>query len=152
MNNAITVKYVRKGLAFVLLGAGMVHNVSREQQWINAALTVLFVLNARMTLTLTEPGFKLTGFVPRRREEIEAKVKEARAERERPPPEGDLEEAVATKEDIMSGIQSAANPVALTRGRRFRAKYSHYLRTYAYVIVIFLIIALLLVARILGWI
>ena len=103
------------------------------------------IRNTKMSLSLTENGFKLTGFVPKKQEKPTKVV----AGRQSTPPSNEIEAAMLDSEDMTSSIPGKSK-VELTRLRRAQAKTVHYMRTYAPILFAIFVIALAIALKFMG--
>lgn len=113
------------------------------------------VKSAKAAFSLTEEGFKLTGFVPKKT--FQATLQQtsiatqlpARAARI-PEKEGPLEAVVAGSEDITSGMAPKVGAVELSPSRKALEKAAFYLGRYAFVITLVAILVVLAFAKLQG--
>ncbi len=102
------------------------------------------IRNTRMTLTLTENGFKLTGFIPKKMEK-----RMPAPGRQGTPPSNEIEAAMMASDD-MTGSIPAKSKVELTRIRRAQAKTVHYLTSYAPIVIVVLALSLIIAFKLMG--
>ena len=108
------------------------------------------IKNTKLSLILTENGFKLAGFVPKRERPAQAAAASAASARKQNPPSNELEAAMLASDDMTAGIQQKSK-VELTQIRRAQAKTAHYIRAYAPILLIVLAVsAIILVVKYMG--
>lgn len=112
------------------------------------------IRNVKLTISLTETGFKLTGFIPKKirevRETSQPKVKSIPQEEGRGEPE-ELEEMFIGEEDITTKMAPKIGKVEVTKWQRFLTKIIFYFKKYIAVFVAILIIAIIVTLHFFGF-
>ena len=108
--------------------------------------------NVQLTISLTENGFKLTGFVPKKHKPMvkhEERLEKAAMTVERESEIPEVEREMVSGEDITSRIPGGEK-VKLTRGYRLKVKTAYYLRKYGPIIAVSVVILLVLAAKLMN--
>ena len=110
------------------------------------------IRNGKITLNITEKGFKLTGFVPKKQSQITEFQQKSKETSAVPPSPKQLDPRVVLSSSDATPAEKVDEPKKLGTIDKIIAKISYFLSHYAPVVLVFILLLILLILYLTGYI